>query len=126
MKIKINSKYLIFPVNNFAASKTMCFYKDGKEVYKLNIRLDNLAPDYYAYIDLSRFYGSVLDISVSPDMEIKFTEADEINIEGLYNEVYRPQMGLFTLTGNTTCSISIILVKTTGVICIGDTREARI
>ena len=99
MKIEIKSKYLIFPVNNFATSKTMCFYKDGKEVYKLNIRLDNVAPDYYAYIDLSRFYGSVLDISVSPDMEIKFTEADEINIEGLYNEVYRPQIHFTTKNG---------------------------
>lgn len=99
MEIKIKSKYLIFPVNKFAIRKKLTFHHEGKPVYELNIRLDNLHPDYYAYIDVSRFMGQTISLSVSPKMEPLFREADEMDIPGLYKEPLRPQIHFTTKNG---------------------------
>ena len=92
MKIKITKKYLIFPVNTLATNKELFFKKGSQTVYNLNIKLDNINPDFYAYIDMTRFIGDELVLSVSPEMKITFRESDTNDTEKLYKEPYRPQI----------------------------------
>lgn len=91
--MKIKNKYLVFPVNTSLTKKTLTFRSsDGRTVYKLNIRLDNISPDFYAYVDVSRFIGQELNMTVSPEMRISYREADSIDISDVYHEPTRPQV----------------------------------
>ena len=99
MTTEIKNKYLIFPVNSLGTVKKMFFRIGGEVVYQLDIKLDNIAPDFYAYIDVSRFSGKTLDVSINPEMQIIFRVADEMNIENLYNEPMRPQVHFTTKNG---------------------------
>lgn len=92
MDILVKSKYLVFPINTLGSHKHVSFLDGGHEVYGLNMRLDNLAPNYYAYIDVSRFMGKKLTLSVEHDMEISLREAECMDIPNLYHEPLRPQV----------------------------------
>lgn len=92
MEIRIEKKYLIFPINTSIGKKRLTFLKDHISVYALNIRLDNLAPDFEAFIDVSRFLGETLELTVEPDMTISFRTSDEIDLPDLYQEQTRPQV----------------------------------
>lgn len=92
MEITITKKYMVFPTNTHAQNKLLCFSKEGRSLYEFNIKLDNYAPDFYAYIDVSRFQGLKLDLSVDPEMEISYRESDCMDIPGLYREHLRPQV----------------------------------
>lgn len=92
MEITITKKYLIFPANSNARNKLLRFSTGNKSVYEFNIKLDNFSPDFYAYIDVSRFYGLTLKLSVEPEMEISYEEADHMEIPDLYREPLRPQV----------------------------------
>lgn len=99
MKIEIKNKYLVFPVNTLSVKKGLIFKKDNETVYRLNIKLDNCNPDFYAYIDVSRFIGEQIEISVEPEMKLFYQTADEMNIENLYNEPMRPFVHFTTKNG---------------------------
>jgi len=99
MKIKIEKKYLIFPVNVLTSKKKVTFSDDGQTVYELMMNLDNKNPDFSAYVDVSRFIGKELELTVKPEMEIKYRTSDEMDIEGLYNELLRPQVHFTTKNG---------------------------
>ncbi len=99
MNFEITKKFLIFPVNTLSLKKELHFKIDGKTVYKINIRLDNCNPDFYAYINMSRFIGQKIEIAVYPEMEINFRESDTMDIENLYNEPMRPQIHFTTKNG---------------------------
>ena len=71
MNIKINSKYLVFPANKEAAIKRLRFVKGREEVYGLNIRLDDIQPDFFAYVDVERFMGEELELTVDHEMSIQ-------------------------------------------------------
>jgi len=88
MTIPVTSRFLLFPVNTRAARKTLVFSIGGREVYRLRIRLDNVAPDFTAPIDVSRFLGETLTLSVEPEMEIRCTVAEEAPRRG--GEPLRP------------------------------------
>ena len=99
MKIQIKRKYLIFSTNTYASEKHLLLLSNSNEAYKLNIRLDNVSPNFDAYIDVSRFIGQELSISSEPSMDIRFREADTMDIPNLYNEAYRPQIHFTTKNG---------------------------
>ena len=99
MKITVQKKYLIFPVNTRCALKRLTFSCEGTEVYGLDLRLDALSPNFSAYIDVSRFRGQTLTLSVAPEMSIPFREADAMDIDGLYREPLRPQVHFTTKNG---------------------------
>lgn len=96
---KINSKYLVFPVNLVSARKVLTFKCDNDSSYSLNIRLDNINPNFYAYIDVSRYMGKTVEISCSHEMNISFSAANEIDNENLYIEELRPQIHFSTKNG---------------------------
>ena len=99
MKIQIKHKYLIFPVNTYASQKHLILSGDSDINYEINIRLDNISPNFDAYIDVSRFIGQELSISSEPQMDIRFKEADTMDIPGIYDEAYRPQIHFTTKNG---------------------------
>ena len=90
MEITIKSKYLIFPVNVLTTAKKLSFQKQEEKVYDLDIHMDNISPNFYAYIDVSRFMGETLDMTISPEMKIVYREADTMDMENLYQEALRP------------------------------------
>lgn len=92
MKITVRNDYLIFPVYTRATEKTLTFSQKGNKIFALDIKLDNVSPDFYAYIDVSLFKGEALELSVQPEMPILFWESDEMRIENLYWESVRPQV----------------------------------
>lgn len=99
MKIQIRKRYLVFPVNVLASKKKIAFLDDEKSVYELMVSIDNISPNFSAYVDVSRFIGKTLELTVEPAMEINYEEADEMNVEGLYNEPFRPQVHFTTRNG---------------------------
>ena len=82
-----------------SVKKGLIFKKDNETVYRLNIKLDNCNPDFYAYIDVSRFIGEQIEISVEPEMKLFYQTADEMNSENLYNEPMRPFVHFTTKNG---------------------------
>jgi len=92
MTITVMSDYLVFPVYTHSTNKKLVFRYEGETVYQLNIKLDNASPDFYAYIDVARFKGKDIEISVMPKMEISFRETDELDIDNVYREAMRPQV----------------------------------
>ncbi|MBQ2988176.1 MAG: hypothetical protein IJD59_03635 [Clostridia bacterium] len=91
MKIMIQSHYLVFPVYTHATEKQLTFSQKGKTVFQVNLKLDNASPDFFAYIDVSLFKNEILELSVSPEMPIRYTESDHMAIDNLYHEAIRPQ-----------------------------------
>ena len=99
MKIQISHRYLVFPVNHLAAKKRLCFLKGESVVYALDISIDNLNPGFEAFVDVSRFMGETLTLSVSPELPLFYREADEIDLPDLYGEPYRPLVHFTTKSG---------------------------
>ena len=81
MKIKIEKKYLVLPTNVHVKQKDIRLFDNGKECYFLNMRLDSVDPDFYAYIEMSRFIGKELDVEITPHMKLTYTQADEIEFD---------------------------------------------
>ena len=94
MKITIQHRYLVFPVNKLAARKKLTFFVDGVELYRLELYLDAINPDFWAYVDVSSLIGKELELSLSHDMPITFREADEMELPNLYAEPHRPRFDL--------------------------------
>lgn len=92
MKINITKKYLVFPVNKASDNKLLSFYENDACVYSVNIRLDSDNPDFFSYIDVSRFIGKTLSVAVNPDVPVSFREADSIDIPDIYKESFRPRI----------------------------------
>lgn len=99
MEITVNKRYLVFPVNSLASTKQLVFRENGIVKYKLDMKLDYVHPDFYAYIDVARFAGSTLNLSVFPEMELRFRQTDEMEKENLYREPMRPQIHFTTRNG---------------------------
>ena len=99
MKIFIEKRYIIFPVNVLTEKKKVSFSKDGKSLYTLSVNLDNIEPNFSAYVDVSRFIGEELELTVTPEMPLKFELSDEMRIEDLYHERLRPTVHFTTKNG---------------------------
>lgn len=103
MTVTVMSDYLVFPVYTYATNKQLVFQYEGETVYRLNLKLDHASPDFYAYIDVARFKGKDIELSVMPEMEISFRETDEMDIVNLYREGIRPQIH-FTVKNGFLCN----------------------
>ena len=91
MKLTVTHPYLVFPVNTAKAMKKLLFRIGDELVYESDIRLDPISPDFYAYLDVARFAGKELTVSVEPEMALAFREADAIDRPDLYREAFRPR-----------------------------------
>lgn len=94
MKIKIEKRYLIIPTNTHAVSKKLCFFEGEGESRRLvmdfDCKIDLLTPSYWGYLDAWAFMGRELEYECTPDMEFVPEQTDEKEIDGLYQEEYRP------------------------------------
>lgn len=88
MKIKIKKNFLVIPTNSKTKKKKICFYENGDEVYTLNAHIDTIDPDFYAYIDMQRFKGKTLEVTVTPNVPFKFKQANSYS--GEYDDCMRP------------------------------------
>ena len=92
MTITITRKYLIFPTNPRCAVKTVTLSSGSTLLYDFTLRLDNIAPTFPACVDVSRFIGQTLTLAVEPDMPLFVEQADEMPLDGLWDEPLRPQV----------------------------------
>ena len=84
-------KYLVLPVSSHAKMKNLCFYDpDGKCVYDLDLRLDPEAWDREVYIDMHRFVGKKLEVSVKPEVKLEMRQKDRKPLER-FKEKLRPK-----------------------------------
>lgn len=99
MNLLISEKYITLPINTKTSSKKIVMYDDGKLVYDLDCKVDMISPEFIAYVDVSRFKGRVLDIKILPEMPLEIGVADKMDINGLYEEKYRPQIHFTVANG---------------------------
>lgn len=81
----ITSRYLALPIKNSAPNSSVVLSENGTPVYILDAKISD-APDYTAYIDISRYIGHEIDIS--PDALCSF--ADELPALSDSSERLRP------------------------------------
>lgn len=90
MKIKIVKKYITFPVNALLKRKKMLFYNEGTMVLDLDVHLDEISPNFMAFVDVSRFVGMELEVKCDSKIDYNINQCDTIELENLYSEPYRP------------------------------------
>lgn len=90
MTFHCDSHYLVMLTDPHASLKKLCFYQGEKLVYDLDIRLTARENGQPMYIDVERFCGSDLTLSVEPEMPVAFEKAQRIPVENLYGERFRP------------------------------------
>lgn len=91
MKIICDSKYLVFPASHHAQNKRISFRVNGELVYDLVVPLDNFEPDYTFPLNIERFRGQEIDLSVEPEMELRLQRSDDgVSDADAYSGKYRP------------------------------------
>ena len=88
--VKIEHKYLSFPTSKSAKSKNLLFFDGGELVYDLNINLDVISPSFTAYVDISRFMGKTLTLSIPQKTLFKYGAEDEIPEDTEEQKAKRP------------------------------------
>lgn len=90
MQIEISGRYMKLPVTRHCASKNIQFFRDGKLVLDFDCHLDPLEPQQYFYWDLREYLGQRLDMRCVPEIVFVPEFVDEVPMEGVYGERYRP------------------------------------
>lgn len=102
IKVKVNKKYLNFPISHKVDRKPMSIsVKDG-ETCRFVIRLTEGEPDYWTFRDVSALKGKTITLTYDgPEAALaKIYQADEIAGEKeIYHEAYRPQYHFTTRRG---------------------------
>ncbi len=100
--LKINKKYLNFPISNQQDRKKMTFLPDASEPWSVVVRLAPDKEDYWVFYDVSHLMGKNLKISADVDEKTlkKIYQADEIQgQDSIYHEKNRPQYHFSTKRG---------------------------
>ncbi|GEM69389.1 2,6-beta-D-fructofuranosidase [Sphingobacterium mizutaii NBRC 14946 = DSM 11724] len=100
--LKINKKYLNFPISNKQDRKKMEFMPNGQEAWSVVVRLAPDNADYWVFYDVSHLKGKNLKITYEGDEKAlkQIYQADEIKgQESLYQEQNRPQFHFSTKRG---------------------------
>jgi len=95
LSLTISSQYLNLPVSQVSDRSKINFKADGMTDLQLVIRLAPSIPDYWVFLDVSRYKGKVLRISCSgsPEGLNKIYQDDVIaGNDSLYKETNRPQI----------------------------------
>lgn len=102
IEIKINKKYLNFPVSHQKDRAKMSFQTNGKPDLSVVIRLASDQADYWVFKDVSDLKGKTLKISYDGDDKglSKIYQDDRIaGQDSMYKEVNRPQFHFTTRRG---------------------------
>ena len=99
MKLLLSARYLLLPVSQQAATKKLCLYEDGRLLADYDLRLDAVAPTTQACIDVLRWQGKTVELTVTPAMEYPVSLSDSVCLPGLWREPLRPQVHLTVPAG---------------------------
>lgn len=102
LTIKVEKRYINFPISHAVNRDTMSFETDGKTLTDFVIRLAPDKPDYWIFFDASPLMGKDLKISYegNPEGLKKIYQDDEITgQDSLYKENNRPQVHFSTRRG---------------------------
>ncbi|WP_029904878.1 glycoside hydrolase family 32 protein [Prevotella sp. 10(H)] len=102
IKIKINKKYLNFPVSHKEDRQRMIFKTDGKPDLSVVIRLAPEEADYWVFKDVSDLKGKTVTITYNgSDKALNRIYQDDIiaGQDSLYKEKNRPQFHFTTRRG---------------------------
>lgn len=93
-KLLISDKYVVFPVRRSADQQKVLFRLDGQTVYDLDVRLDAAAPDFSAYVDVSRFAGRELTLTLlgNDGAVLPFTTASSVPDDTEAEALTRPAL----------------------------------
>jgi len=91
MKLICDSKYLLFPASHHAQSRCVYFRIAGELVYDLVAPLDSFEPDYVFPLNVERFHGKEIDISIEPAMDFQIQKSNQgVSGKDAYSGKYRP------------------------------------
>ena len=93
---KIEQKYLVLPVNLQTTQKEVRLSCDGKLVQWLSVNLDGRYPNFYAYVDVQRFFGKTLTISSEPEIDFAVAQCNAIPV---CDDPLRPKIHFTTKNG---------------------------
>jgi levanase/fructan beta-fructosidase len=102
IEIKINKKYLNFPVSHKQDRGKMTFEVKGEPNLSVVIRLATDEPDYWVFKDVSNLKGKTLKISYDGDDKgLNKIYQDDVFVgqESIYKEENRPQFHFTTRRG---------------------------
>lgn len=93
--LKINKRYLNFPISHQIDRKKMSFNIDGKQEREFVIRLASGKPDYWVFCDMEAFKGKKITISYDGDgagLKQIYQDDKIAGEDSLYSERNRPQL----------------------------------
>jgi len=100
--LKINKKYLNFPISQKQERKKMNFVPEGNDPWSVVVRLAANDAEYWVFYDVSHLKGKTLKINYEGDEKAlnQIYQSDEIRgNESLYQEANRPQYHFTTKRG---------------------------
>ena len=105
VSVKIDSRYLNFPVRTGAKSQHLKLLVDGEIAREFDIELVESDPEWWPFMDVDQFQGKLVTLQIDNLSEgfkglSSIMQADEIiGTENLYNEKRRPQFHFSTRRG---------------------------
>lgn len=90
MQVLVEKRYLVLPVSQFASEKRVRLLHQGMLMRAFTMQLDPIAPDFFAYLDVSDLMGETVELEVAPAMAYDVRQSDEIDLPDLYREPRRP------------------------------------
>lgn len=100
--LKINKKYLNFPISHAVDRQVMKMDVNGKTDREFQIRLAPGTPDYWTFADMSAYQGKTIKITYPGDNALLQSIYQDDRIAGqdsLYKEYNRPQLHFSTRRG---------------------------
>lgn len=85
-------KYLVIPVNTHAPQRMLTFSEGGTSLCSLRICPDAETPNFFAYLNMERFFGKTLTLSLEPEAPLSYREADSLADTDYVQEPMRPQV----------------------------------
>lgn len=90
MQLTIDNRYLKLPITREMKSKRLLFQKNGQVIADLVSSVDPIAPQYWFYWDARELLGQTLEFSWEPKLDYMPEFVDEVPMDGIYQERYRP------------------------------------
>ncbi len=92
MQTVITAKYMLLPVNSLAANKKVCIWDGETLLFDFDCRIDNLHPNFTAYMDVSAWRGRTVKITVEPNVAYTPHFAETMDLPMLWQEPLRPEV----------------------------------
>ncbi len=92
MTVYIDKKYMILPASKHASPKRVFLYENGKLIFDFVCKIDNISPDFTAYVDVSAFIGKRVDLKIEPDVPYTPQLGDCFVGSEVYAERFRPRV----------------------------------